>query len=68
MQKAEKCCITSLRLILLEFQGHHTNQAYYKSGIMPPGYHCILSIVQNSGLSNLVALFLFVFTGDESWV
>jgi hypothetical protein len=22
-----------------EFQGHHTNQAYYKSGIMSPEYH-----------------------------
>ena len=22
----------------LQFQGHHTNQAYYKSGIMPPKY------------------------------
>jgi len=23
----------------MEFQGHHTNQAYYKSGIMSPEYH-----------------------------
>ena len=23
----------------LEFQGHHTNQAYYKSDIMSPEYH-----------------------------
>jgi hypothetical protein len=22
-----------------EFQGHHTNQAYYKSGITSPEYH-----------------------------
>ena len=22
-----------------EFQGHHTNQAYYKSGVMSPEYH-----------------------------
>ena len=22
-----------------EFQGHHTNQAYYKSGIISPEYH-----------------------------
>ena len=38
-------CITLLHfsrcLITLgtdEFQGHHTNQAYYKSGILSPGY------------------------------
>jgi len=23
----------------MKFQGHHTNQACYKSGIMSPGYH-----------------------------
>jgi len=24
-----------------EFQGHHTNQACYKSGIMSPGYSIV---------------------------
>ena len=27
-----------------EFQGHHTNQAYYKSGIMSPAYHKIKGV------------------------
>jgi len=27
-----------------EFQGHHTNQAYHKSGIMPPAYHEIKGV------------------------
>jgi len=27
-----------------EFQGHHTNQAYYKLGIMSPEYHEIKGV------------------------
>jgi hypothetical protein len=46
----------SIRLCRGGFQRHHTNQAYYKSGIMPPEYHCILSIVQNSGLYSEIHL------------
>jgi hypothetical protein len=26
----------------IEFQGHHTSQAYYKSGIMSPEYATLL--------------------------
>jgi len=28
----------------LEFQRHRANQAYYKSGIMPPEYHEIKGV------------------------
>ncbi|TEU16388.1 MAG: DUF1330 domain-containing protein [Dehalococcoidia bacterium] len=41
-------------IAILEFQGHHTNQACYKSGIMSPEYQKVAQHRFKSAKTNMI--------------